>query len=153
MDSLQADRNRVLEELIGRIGPDSYIEPPFYVDYGCNIRLGDRFYANFNMVILDCGMVTIGKRVMFGPFVSIFAATHETEVESRRDNIEYAREVSIGDDCWIGGHVTILPGVTIGEGCTIGAGSIVTKDIPPFCVAIGSPARVVKSVKPVAQLN
>lgn len=105
------------------------------------------------MVILDCGMVTIGKRVMFGPFVSIFAATHETEVESRRDNIEYAREVSIGDDCWIGGHVTILPGVTIGEGCTIGAGSIVTRDIPPFCVAIGSPARVVKSVKPVAQFN
>lgn len=83
-----------------------------------------------SLVILDCSLVTIGKRVMCGPFVSIFAATHETEVQSRRDNIEYAREVTIGDDCWIGGHVTILPGVTIGEGCTIAAGSIVTKDIP-----------------------
>lgn len=124
------------------------------------------------MVILDCSLVTIGKRgessipqhyllmtiangcpVMFGPFVSIFAATHETEVQSRRDNVEYAREVSIGDDCWIGGHVTILPGVTIGEGCTIAAGSIVTKDVPPFSVAMGQPARVVKKVTPVDPMD
>lgn len=100
-------------------------------------------------VILDCGVVTIGDRVMFGPFVSIFAATHETEVQSRRDNIEYAREVTIGDDCWIGGHVTILPGVTIGEGCTIGSNSIVTKDVPAWSVAMGAPAKVVKKVTPV----
>jgi len=101
------------------------------------------------MVILDCGLVTIGDRVMFGPFVSIYAATHETEVQSRRDNIEFAREVTIGDDCWIGGNVIILPGVTIGKGCTIGAGSVVTKDIPEYSVAIGSPAKVVKKVKPI----
>ncbi len=86
---------------------------------------------------------------MFGPFVSIFTATHETEIQSRRDNVEYAREITIGDDCWIGGHVTILPGVSIGAGCTIGANSIVTKDIPPFSVAMGNPARVVKKVKEV----
>ena len=86
---------------------------------------------------------------MFGPFVSIYAATHETEVQSRRDNIEFAREVTIGDDCWIGGNVIILPGVTIGKGCTIGAGSVVTKDIPEYSVAIGSPAKVVKKVKPI----
>lgn len=86
---------------------------------------------------------------MFGPFVSIFAATHETEVQSRRDNVEYAREVKIGDDCWIGGHVTILPGVTIGQGCTIGSDSIVTKDVPEWSVAMGVPARVVKKVTPV----
>lgn len=90
---------------------------------------------------------------MFGPFVSIFAATHETEVQSRRDNVEYAREVTIGDDCWVGGHVTILPGVTIGEGCTIAAGSIVTKDIPAFSVAMGQPARVVKKVTPVPPMD
>jgi len=90
---------------------------------------------------------------MFGPFVSIFAATHETEVQSRRENIEYAREVTIGDDCWIGGHVTILPGVTIGEGCTIGAGSIVSRSIPPWSVAIGSPARVVKKVKEIPPME
>lgn len=103
------------------------------------------------MVILDCGLVTIGDRVMFGPYVSIYAATHETEVQSRRDYIEFAREVTIGDDCWIGGNVVILPGVAIGKGCTIGAGSVVTKDIPDYSVAIGSPAKVVKKVKPVEE--
>lgn len=105
-----------------------------------------------SLVILDCALVRIGDRVMFGPFVSIFAATHETGVQSRRDYIEYAREVSIGDDCWIGGNVTIMPGVTIGKGCTIGAGSVVTKDIPDFSVAIGSPAKVVKKVDPVEDI-
>jgi acetyltransferase-like isoleucine patch superfamily enzyme len=103
-------------------------------------------------VILDCALVTIGNRVMFGPNVSIYAATHENEVESRRQNIEYARPVTIGDDCWVGGNVTIMPGVTIGKGCTIGSGSVVTKDIPEFSVAIGSPARVVKKVTPVPDL-
>jgi acetyltransferase-like isoleucine patch superfamily enzyme len=100
-----------------------------------------------SLVILDCSLVTIGDRVMFGPFVSIFGATHETEVESRRNEIEYAREVTIGDDCWIGGNVTILPGVNIGRCCTIGASSVVTRDIPAFSVAMGAPARVVKKVK------
>ena len=99
-------------------------------------------------MILDCGLVTIGNRVMFGPFVSIFAATHEVEVQSRRDEIEYAKPVTIGDDCWIGGNTTIMPGVTIGKGCTIGAGSIVTKSIPDFSVAIGSPAKVVRLLSP-----
>ena len=80
--------------------------------------------------------------------VSIFSATHEVEVQSRRDGIEFARPVTIGDDCWIGGNVTIMPGVNIGKGCTIGAGSVVTKDIPEFSVAIGSPAKVVKKVTP-----
>ena len=89
---------------------------------------------------------------MFGPFVSIFAATHETEVQSRREAIEFAKGVTIGDDCWIGGNVTIMPGVTIGKGVTIGAGSVVTKDIPDFTVAIGSPAKVVKKVTPVPDI-
>ena len=97
-------------------------------------------------------MVTIGNRVLFGPFVSIFAATHETEVQSRRDGVEYARSVTIKDDCWIGGNVTIMPGVTIGRGCTVGSGSVVTRDIPDFSVAMGSPARVVKTVEPVPDL-
>lgn len=90
---------------------------------------------------------------MFGPFVSIFAATHEVGVQSRRDGVEYAAPVTIGDDCWIGGNVTIMPGVTIGKGCTIGAGSVVTKDIPEFSVAIGSPAKVVKKVDPVPDIE
>lgn len=105
-----------------------------------------------SLVILDCALVTIGNRVMFGPFVSIFSATHETEVQSRRDYIEYARPVTIGDDCWIGGNVTIMPGVTIGKGSTVAAGSIVTRDIPEFSVAMGTPARVVKKVTPLPDL-
>lgn len=148
-DSVAADRIVKLREIAGHVGEDVFIEPPFRVDYGCNISFGDRFYANFNLTILDCGIVTIGKTVMFGPNVSIMAATHETEVQSRRDNIEYAKPVVIGDDCWIGGHVVILPGVTIGRGCTIAASAVVTKDIPDWSVAMGTPARVVKKVTPV----
>ncbi|KAL2003657.1 hypothetical protein VTN02DRAFT_2920 [Thermoascus thermophilus] len=152
-ESLLEERNRMLRELLGRVGRDCYIEAPFQVDYGCNISIGDNFYANSNVTILDCGLVTIGHRVMFGPNVSIFGATHETEVQSRRDNIEYAREVTIGNDCWIGGNTVILPGVTIGKGCTVGAGSVVTRDIPPFSVAVGSPAKVVRTVRPVPDLE
>ena len=103
-------------------------------------------------MVLDCGMVRIGSRVMCANNVSILAATHETGVESRRADIEYTKPVEIGDDCWIGANVTILPGVKIGQGCTIGAGSIVTKDIPDFSVAVGSPARVIKKVDPVPDL-
>jgi len=98
--------------------------------------------------VLDCGLVTIGDRVMIGRTVSIYSATHETEVQSRRENVEYTRPVTIGDDCWIGGHVVILPGVEIGKGCTIAAGSVVSKSIPPWSVAMGAPARVVKKVTP-----
>ncbi|KFA68365.1 hypothetical protein S40285_02490 [Stachybotrys chlorohalonatus IBT 40285] len=152
VESLFVERRELLKQMFGKVGKDAYIEPPLNIDYGCNISVGDSFYSNFNLVILDCGMVTIGNRVMFGPFVSIFAATHETGVQSRRDGVEYARGVVIGDDCWIGGNTTIMPGVTIGKGCTIGAGSIVTKDVPDFSVAIGSPARVVKKVDPVPDL-
>lgn len=146
-ETLATHREKELEKILGIKGEGVFIEPPFTVDYGCNIRFGDRVYANFNLCILDCGIVTIGARTMFGPNVSIFAATHETEVESRRQNIEYAYQVTIGEDCWIGGHVIILPGVTIGDGCTIGAGSVVTKSVPAWSVAMGSPAKVVKKVK------
>lgn len=96
--------------------------------------------------MLDCSLIVIGDRVAFGPNVSILSATHETSVQSRRSGIEFAREVHIGDDCWIGASVTILAGVKIGEGCTIGAGSVVTSQIPPFSVAVGCPARVIKKV-------
>ncbi|KAL6696932.1 trimeric LpxA-like protein [Trichoderma pleuroticola] len=151
-DTLVAERERLLKEMLGKIGANPFIETPFSIDYGCNTSIGDNFYANFNLVILDCGMVTIGNRVLFGPNVSIFGATHETGVQSRRSGIEYGGSVTIGDDCWIGGNTTIMPGLTIGKGCTIGAGSVVTRSIPDFSVAIGSPARVVKKVDPVPDL-
>ncbi|KAI0868094.1 putative sugar O-acetyltransferase [Hypoxylon argillaceum] len=114
-DSLVKDREEMLKGIMGQVGTGAFIEPPVNIDYGCNIKIGDNFYSNFNLVILDCSLVTIGNRVLFGPFVSIFAATHETEVQSRRDGIEFAKPVVIGDDCWIGGNVTIMPGVTIGR--------------------------------------
>ncbi|EGY16508.1 galactoside O-acetyltransferase [Verticillium dahliae VdLs.17] len=151
-DTLVKEREDIIRQMFGKVGKEPYMEPPLNVDYGCNITIGDNFYSNFNLVILDCGIVKIGDRVLFGPSVSIFAATHEVEVQSRRDFIEYAGSVTIGDDCWIGGNVTIMPNVKIGKGCTIGAGSIVTKDIPDFSVAIGTPARVVKKVQPVEDL-
>ncbi|CAN9225629.1 unnamed protein product [Alternaria alternata] len=146
-DILAAERLRMLKTVIGHVADnDIFIEPPFNIDYGCNISLGKRFYSNFNLTILDCSLVTIGDRCMFGPNVSIFAATHEAEVQSRRDNIEYGKPVVVGDDCWIGGNVVILPGVKIGRGVTVGAMSVVTKDVPDFCVVMGQPARVVKKV-------
>lgn len=150
--SLYDARAKQLHTIIGKVGPDAFIEPPFTVDYGCNIRLGERAYANFNLTILDCALVEIGARTMIGPNVSILAATHEVEVQSRRDNIEYAKPIIIGSDCWIGGHAVILPGVTIGKGSTIGASSVVTKDVPAWSVAMGSPARVVKTVTPIDDL-
>ena len=150
---LLTERAALLKNLLGSMpeGADDQpcIEPPFTMDYGCNIKVGKGFYANFNISIIDSALVTIGDRVMCGPNVAILAATHETDVRSRRDNIEYAKAITIGDDCWIGGNAVILPGVTVGNGCTIAAGAIVTKDVPSWSVVMGQPARVVKKVEPV----
>ncbi|KAF4918335.1 Sophorolipid acetyltransferase [Colletotrichum viniferum] len=142
-------RVAMIKELFGKVGEDIYLEPSLQVDYGCNITIGDRFYANFNTVILDCAHVTIGDRVMFATGVSLITATHETSLQSRRDNIEYAEPITIEDDCWLGANVTVLPGVTIGKGCTIGAGAVVNKDVPPYSVAVGVPAKVVGKVDPI----
>jgi len=108
---------------------------------------------NCSLVILDCALVTIGDRTKFGPGVSIYAATHPTEIQARRDTPDYSKGVTIGNDCWIGGNTVILPGVTVGDGVTIGASSVVTKDIPSFSIAVGSPARVIKKVEPVPDLR
>ena len=145
-ESVTAEKDKILRKLLGKVGRDSYIES-LLVEYGCNISVGDRFFANYNLTILDCSLVIIGDRVMVGPNVSIYTATHDTSITSRRADINYALDVSIGNDCWIGGNVIILPGVHIGEGCTIGAGSVVTKSIPAYSVAVGNPARVIKQVE------
>ena len=142
-------REAMLPDILGAVGPRSFIEPPFICDYGANIRVGASFYANFGCVVLDCGLVEIGDRVMFGPGVHLYAATHETEIQSRRDEIEYTRPIVVGDDVWVGGQAVILPGVTIGKGSTISAASVVTRDVPPFSVVRGAPARVVKQVTPI----
>ncbi len=137
-------RSEKIREILGQADEDTFINQPFYCDYGKHIRVGKRFFANFNLTVLDEAMVTIGDDCFIGPNVGIYTACHSTNPDERLSRREWAMPVTIGNNCWIGGGVTILPGVTIGDNVTIGAGSIVVKDIPSGCVAVGNPARVVK---------
>ncbi|MBO4577281.1 MAG: sugar O-acetyltransferase [Paludibacteraceae bacterium] len=139
-------RNTMLQQMLGQADADTFINQPFYCDYGKHIRLGKRFFANFHLTILDEALVTIGDDCFCGPNVSIYTACHSTNPVERNSRREWAKPVSIGNSVWIGGDVTILPGVTIGDNCTIGAGSVVTRDIPANSVAAGNPARVIKTL-------
>jgi maltose O-acetyltransferase len=143
--SATKERLSILKGLLGHIGDDEIIiNQPFYCDYGKQISVGRRFFANFNLTILDEARVTIGDDCFIGPNVSIYTACHSTDPVERNTRIEWADPVTIGDNVWIGGSVTILPGVTIGNNVTIGAGSVVTKDIPDNVVAVGNPCKVIK---------
>ena len=145
--SEQETRLAILKDLLGGIGDDSIIiNQPFYCDYGKQISVGKRFFANFNFTVLDEAPVTIGDDCFIGPNVSIYTACHSTDPEERNSRREWAEPVSIGNNVWIGGSVTILPGVTVGNNVTIGAGSVVTKDIPDNVVAAGNPCRVIKNL-------
>jgi len=126
------------------------VEPPFNADYGYNITLGENVYINWNCTILDTCRVTIGSRTLIGPNVNIYSAEHPLDHELRdgTKGPEMGREVEIGEDCWIGGGATVLPGVKIGRGCVVGAASVVTKDVPEFSVVAGNPARVVRRLRP-----
>lgn len=151
LNSLRADQHKARKPLYQQLFAEverAYIEPNFFCDYGSNIFLGEQFYANHNCVILDGAPVRIGKRVMLGPNVHIYATTHPLDAAERASGIEHCAEVHIGDDCWIGGGAIILAGVSIGAGAVIGAGSVVTKDIPAAVVAAGNPCRVIKPVNP-----
>lgn len=143
---MNGNARAILRELLPNAHKRIYIEPPFHCDYGYNIHLGEKVYFNVNCVVLDAAKVTIGSNVFIGPGVHIYTATHPTNAVERQ-TVEFAKPVSIGNDCWIGGNTVICPGVTIGDGCTIGAGSVVTKDIPENSLAVGNPARVIKKLK------
>lgn len=134
------ERNLKLQQMLGQADDDTFINQPFLCDYGKHIRVGKRFFANFNLVVLDETYVTIGDDCFIGPNVSIYTACHSTNVEERNSREEWARPVTIGNNCWIGGSVTILPGVTIGDGCTIAAGSVVTRDVAAHTLVAGNPA-------------
>lgn len=142
----QAQR-KLLKGLLGHVGDDSFlIIQPFYCDYGKHIRIGRRFFANFNFTVLDEAPVTIGDDCFIGPNVSIYTACHSTDPVERNTRQEWAEPVTIGNNVWIGGSVTIIPGVSIGDNVTIGAGSVVTRNIPSNSIAVGNPAKVIKKV-------
>ena len=143
-----AHKLQILKGLLGFMADDeTKIIQPFFCDYGKQISVGRRFFANFNFTGLDEARVTIGDDCFIGPNVNIFTACHSTDPIKRNSRQEWAMPVTIGDNVWIGGNVTILPGVTIGSGVTIGAGSVVVSDIPSDTVAVGNPCRVVKYLK------
>ncbi len=141
-DDERSYRASILRELLGRLGPSAWIEPPFYCDYGSNISLGERFYANTGCVVLDCEAVEIGARVKLGPAVQLLAVSHPLDATQRALGLEYGEPISIGDDVWIGGGAIVLGGVAIGDRAVVGAGSVVTRDVPPDVVVAGNPARI-----------
>ena len=140
-----AERNEILKNLFGK-SKKFFIEPPFRCDYGYNIEIGDNFYANYNLIILDCAKVSIGDNVLIGPNVGIYTAGHPLDFELRNDEYEYAFPITIGNNVWIGANVVINPGVSIGDNTVIGSGSVITKDIPSNVVAVGNPCKVLREI-------
>ena len=133
-------------ELFAQAGEGTYIEPPFYCDYGCNTYVGKNFYCNYDCVFLDCGRITIGDQVMLGPKVALYAVGHAIDPQVRSHGHDHPEPITIGSNVWIGGSTVVCPGVTIGENTVIGAGSVVTKDIPANVVAAGNPCRVIRPI-------
>lgn len=141
-----ATRVAILGELLGAFGDGSQIRPPFLCDFGEHIRIGARSFANWGLVCLDVAPITIGDDVLMGPNVQLLAATHPVEPGPRRDGWEAGEPITIGDNVWLGGGVIVCPGVTIGDDTVVGAGSVVVRDLPAGVVAVGNPARVVRSI-------
>lgn len=141
-----ARRRELLGELLGAVGQDVTLRPPFYVDYGTNIRVGDRVFANYGLVALDVATIVIGDDAQIGPNVQLLTPTHPVEPGPRLDKWEGGAAITIGRNVWLGGGVIVCPGVSIGDDTVVGAGSVVTKDLPAGVVAVGNPARVVRRV-------
>lgn len=136
----------ILRQLLGKTGEQFTITAPFWCDYGYNIELGENFYANHNLVILDCAKVKFGNNVFVAPNCGFYTAGHPIDAERRNKGLEYAYPITVGNDVWIGGGVQVMPGVTIGSNVVIGAGSVVVKDIPDNSVAVGNPCRVIRPI-------
>ena len=140
------ERTEIMKQILGKTGNQFLIEQPFICDYGYNIEIGENFYANHNLVILDENKVKFGDNVFIAPNCSFYTAGHPLDYETRNKGLEYAKPIEVGNNVWIGGNVVVLPGVTIGDNVVIGAGSIVTKDIPSNSVAVGNPCKVIKEL-------
>lgn len=139
-------RDEILHRLLGSVGKDCWIEPTLRCDYGCNITVGDTFYANYDCVFLDAAPITIGNNVLVAPRVCFYTAGHPIVPSVRNTGLEFAAPITVEDDVWIGGNVTVLPGVTIGRGTIVAAGSVVTKDLPSGVIAAGNPCRVLRAI-------
>lgn len=139
-------RKELIKKITGKTKGEFLIEQPFMCDYGYNIELGENFYSNHNLIILDCAKVTFGDNVFVAPNCAFYTAGHPLDYETRNKGLEYAKPIKVGNNVWIGGNVVILGGVTIGNNVVIGAGSVVTKDIPDNCLAYGVPAKKIKNL-------
>ena len=140
------ERAALLRELLGQVDETCTINPGFRCDYGSNIRLGSYFYANYNCVILDCAPVVFGEHVFIGPNCGFYTAGHPLDFPTRNSGLEFAKPITVEDNVWFGGGVTVLPGVTIGAGSVIGGGSVVTHNIPPNVIAVGNPCRPLRTI-------
>ncbi len=135
----------IVKELLGK-SENAFISPPFFCDYGSHIETGKNFSANYNCTILDVAKVTFGDNCMLGPNVAIYTAGHPVYPATRNSAYEYGKEITIGDNVWIGGSSVVCPGVHIGSNVVIGAGSVVTKNIPDWCIAAGNPCKVIRTI-------
>jgi maltose O-acetyltransferase len=149
LSSAEEEEKRVgiLKNLFGKIGGDIIIEPFFHCDYGSNIRVGKNFQANFNCVILDCADVDIGDDCLLAPNVGIYTATHPTDPVLRKNGVEYAKPIRIGDNCWLGAGSIINPGVTLGNNVVVASGAVVTKNFSDNVVVGGVPARIIGNIE------
>lgn len=144
-----SDKSRqqeLMKQLLGRTNGDFCLMAPFWCDYGYNIEIGEHFFANHNIVILDCAKVIFGDHVFIGPNCGFYTAGHPIDYERRNQGLEYAYPITVGDHVWIGAGVQVMPGVTIGSNVVIGGGSVVVKDIPSDSVAVGNPCKVVRTI-------
>ncbi|MGC5743596.1 sugar O-acetyltransferase [Chryseobacterium sp. NFX27] len=140
------NRNGLIKRILGSTKENICIEPNFWCDYGYNIEVGENFYANHNLTVLDCAKVKFGDNVFIGPNCSFYTAGHPLDAKQRNEGLEYAHPITVGDNVWLGGNVVVLPGVSIGNNTVIGAGSVVTKDIPDHVVAVGNPCKIIKNI-------
>ncbi|MDE6277440.1 MAG: sugar O-acetyltransferase [Muribaculaceae bacterium] len=146
MPTDMAARDQLLRGFLGSTAEHFLIEQPFYCDYGYNIHIGENFYSNFNLVILDGAPVSFGDNVFIAPNCGFYTAGHPLDAERRNAGLEYARPIRVGNNVWIGAGVSVLPGVSIGDNCVIGAGSVVNKDIPANTLAAGNPCRPIRRI-------
>jgi acetyltransferase-like isoleucine patch superfamily enzyme len=140
-------KQAILSEILDDTLENVEIVSPFWVDYGKHIHLGKNVFVNAHSYFMDGNTITIGDNAFIGPNCGFYTNTHPEDIDRRNAGLEKALPITIGDNVWLGGNVSVLPGVTIGEGCVIGAGSVVSRDIPPYSVAVGSPCRVIRKVK------